>query len=87
MANASKTIYVGVTNNLLRRIYEHKQKLNIDSFTCRYNLNRLVYFEEFDDIGYAINREKQLKSYKRSWKVELVEEENPEWKDFSEGWY
>lgn len=87
MANNWKAIYVGVTNNLLRRVAEHKEKMNPGCFTAKYSINRLVYFEETNDVLEAIKREKQLKSYKRQWKVDLIEEENPNWKDLSEGWF
>ena len=74
------TLYVGVTNNLLRRIYEHKKKI-IKGFTSKYNVNMLVYFEETDNIFYAIKREKQIKKWYRKWKLKTIEEFNPEWKD------
>jgi len=74
------TLYVGVTNNLIRRIYEHRQGL-VDGFTKRYGVHRLVYFEQFDDIEQAILREKRLKNWKRAWKIQLIEENNPNWDD------
>jgi putative endonuclease len=80
LTNNSKTLYVGVTNNLERRIYEHKHKLK-DGFTKKYNLTKLVYFEMFNDINDAINREKQLKNWHRQWKINLIESKNKEWKD------
>jgi putative endonuclease len=73
-------LYIGVTNNLLRRVYEHKKKL-ITGFTTKYFVNKLVYFEETDSIYSAIQREKQLKKWYRKWKIELIERVNPEWKD------
>ena len=82
----NKVMYIGVTNNLERRIYEHKNKL-IEGFTSKYNINKLVYFEETSDIKAAIAREKQLKGLKRDKKNELVEAMNPEWIDLSENWY
>jgi len=82
LTNKSKTFYIGVTNNLDRRIYEHKNKL-IDGFTKKYNLDRLVYFEVFNNIEDAISREKQLKNWHRQWKINLVESVNKEWKDLS----
>jgi putative endonuclease len=82
LTNKSKTFYIGVTNNLDRRIYEHKNKL-IDGFTKKYNLDRLVYFEVFNNIEDAISREKQLKNWHRQWKINLVELVNKEWKDLS----
>ena len=71
-------MYIGVTNDLKRRIYEHKDG-KIDGFTKKYNVKKLVYFEHFTNIEYAIKREKQLKKWKRSWKNELVEKKNPNW--------
>ena len=76
------TLYIGVTNNLERRIYEHKHNL-IKGFTSKYGVHRLVYFEESNDIQAALMREKQLKKWNRSWKIELIEKTNPEWKDLS----
>ena len=74
------TIYIGVTNNLVRRIHEHKEKI-IKSFSQKYDLTKLVYYEVFDSIVDAIAREKNLKNWKREWKVELIEKINPEWED------
>lgn len=70
------TFYIGVTNNLSRRIYEHKNKL-IKGFTSTYHLTKLVYFEEFQDIGEAIKREKQLKNWHKDWKLNLIRSKNP----------
>jgi putative endonuclease len=72
--------YVGITNDLVRRIYEHRQKA-IPSFTSRYNVTKLVWFEIYDDPTNAILREKELKKWKRDWKTRLIEEQNPDWKD------
>lgn len=80
MTNNSKTLYIGVTSDLKRRIYEHKNKL-IDGFTKKYNLTKLVYFETFNSIEDAIHREKQLKNWHRQWKINLIESMNKEWKD------
>jgi putative endonuclease len=77
------TLYVGVTNNLARRVYEHKNKL-VDGFTSKYGLNRLVYYEALDDIRLAIAREKQIKSWLRVRKIALIESKNPEWNDLAE---
>ena len=77
------TLYIGVTNNLIRRIYEHKTDL-IGGFTKKYNVYWLVYYEGFDDIKAAIQHEKRLKKWNRKWKLELIEKENPEWKDLYE---
>jgi putative endonuclease len=74
------TIYIGVTNNLLRRVYEHKKKI-IKGFTSRYGIDKLVYAEETSDIYSALLREKQLKKWNREWKLELIHKMNPEWKD------
>jgi len=81
LSNASNTVvYIGVTNNLSRRIKEHKEKLN-KGFTSKFNCNKLVWFEVFRDIQIAIRREKQLKNWQRSWKNDLIEKDNPEWKE------
>ena len=79
----NKVMYIGVTNDLARRIYEHKNKLT-EGFTKRYNVNKLVYFETTRDVRAAIEREKQLKGWIRKRKDALVESENPEWKDLSD---
>lgn len=73
-------MYIGVTNDLVRRLYEHKNKL-YDGFTKKYNLNKLVYFELFFDINEAIKREKEIKKWRRDKKNKLVESINPEWRD------
>ena len=75
-------LYIGVTNDLQRRLYEHKNKL-IDGFTKKYNISKLVYFEEYADIEEAIGREKQLKSWIRAKKDKLIEKENPKWEELS----
>ena len=85
MANGSKTLYIGVTNNLERRLYEHKHQL-VEGFTNKYKLTRLVYFEEMPDVYTAIEREKHLKGWLRAKKVALIESINPEWRDLSEEW-
>ncbi|WP_341794160.1 MULTISPECIES: GIY-YIG nuclease family protein [unclassified Rickettsia] len=77
------TLYIGVTSNIIKRIYEHKHKV-IKGFSSKYNINKLVYFEQYDDIIAAINREKLLKEYKRQWKLNLIESKNPEWHDLYE---
>ena len=76
-------IYVGMTNDLHRRIFEHKTH-EIRGFTYKYNVDRLVYFEQFDTPDAAIQREKRLKRWRRAWKVELIERDNPEWRDLAE---
>lgn len=83
LTNNSGTIYTGVTNNLERRMYEHKNKL-ITGFTKKYNLTKLVYYEMTEDVRSAITREKQIKGWLRSKKISLIESVNPEWKDLSE---
>jgi len=76
------TLYIGVTNNLIKRIYFHKKGL-IDGFTKKYNIKKLVYFEIYQNINDAILREKRLKKWKRKWKIRLIETNNPKWKDLS----
>jgi len=80
MTNYSKTLYTGVTSDLEKRVYEHKNKL-IDGFTKKYNIDKLVYYVETNDINSAIEHEKQIKGWKRSKKIELIESMNPKWKD------
>lgn len=87
MASKTKVLYIGVTNNLERRILEHKKKENIESFTSHYNISRLVHAEYTDGIYEAICREKQLKNWKRKWKVDLIEKENPKWEDLAAEWF
>ena len=82
---SNRVMYIGVTNNLERRLYEHKQEL-IEGFTKRYHVHKLVYFETTTDVRSAIEREKQLKGWRRARKNELVETMNPEWRDLSEDW-
>jgi putative endonuclease len=86
LASKSRTINIGVTNNLERRILEHKSKIN-PGYTRKYNIDRLVYFEIFGDIRQAINREKQLKGWKRIKKIHLLEAINPTWEDLSKEWF
>jgi putative endonuclease len=74
------TLYVGVTQDLLKRVYLHKKEL-LDGFTKKYNVKRLVYYEVYQDIKDAILREKGLKKWKREWKIKLIEEKNPSWED------
>jgi putative endonuclease len=80
MTNPSRTLYVGVTNDLERRVLQHRHK-SVEGFTQRYNITRLAYFEEFSDIRDAIAREKQIKGWSRSKKVALIEAKNPTWRD------
>ncbi|HNB41690.1 MAG TPA: GIY-YIG nuclease family protein [Anaerolineales bacterium] len=86
MASKSRVLYTGVTNNLERRVYEHKNKL-IEGFTNKYNVDRLVHYEETNDVNVAITREKQIKGWLRSKKIALIESANPQWKDLSLEWY
>ena len=86
LANRTKTLYIGVTNNLKRRIWEHKSGA-IPGFTQKYQVHRLVHCEWFGSIKDAIRREKQLKNWRRSWKVDLVETENPDWRDLAREWW
>jgi putative endonuclease len=74
------TLYIGVTNNLVRRVYQHREKL-IEGFTKQYDVNRLVYYEVHSDIEAAIIREKQMKKWNRAWKIRVIEEDNPNWDD------
>jgi len=74
------TLYVGVTNDLIRRVYEHRSDA-VEGFTKRYDVHRLVYFECFDEIEQAIHREKRLKKWTRAWKIALIEKDNPNWID------
>jgi putative endonuclease len=77
------TLYIGITNNLETRVLQHKQKIN-EGFTSKYNVINLVYFENHQYVNDAIKREKQLKKWNRQWKINLIEEENKDWKDLSE---
>jgi putative endonuclease len=86
VASRTRVLYVGVTNDLARRVWEHKEKLT-PGFTSKYNVNRLVYYEETSDVKAAIAREKQIKGWLRAKKVALIEGMNPGWADLSDGWY
>jgi putative endonuclease len=77
------TLYIGVTSDLIKRVYQHRAHA-VDGFSNQYNTTRLVYFETCDEILTAIAREKQLKKWNRAWKIELIEESNPEWRDLYE---
>lgn len=79
------TFYIGVTSNLSKRIWEHKNK-EMEGFSSKYNLAKLVYFEEYTDINNAIAREKQLKRWHRQWKINLITENNPDFNDLSADW-
>jgi len=86
MTNRSKTLYVGVTGNLMSRVRRHKEGTG-SAFTAKYKLDRLVYFERFQDVHNAIEREKQIKGWLRIKKIALIVSVNPSWKDLSEEWY
>jgi len=86
MTNKSRTLCTGVTNNLMRRVYEHKNKL-VPGFTSKYNIKKLVYFESTSDVNQAILKEKQIKGWLGAKKIALIESMNPEWKDLSEEWF
>jgi putative endonuclease len=74
------TLYIGVTKDLIKRVFEHKEKV-IKGFTSKYGVDKLVYYEHFTDINAAISREKNIKKWKRNWKLRIIIENNPEWKD------
>ncbi len=80
------TLYIGVTNDLARRVWERLEGL-VPGFTKRYGVKTLVYFETFDDVDLAIRREKRLKKYKRAWKINLIQQHNVEWRDLTETWF
>jgi putative endonuclease len=86
MANQNRTLYAGVTNNLMRRVLEHK-KGETPGFTARYHINQLVFFEETDNVYDALAREKQIKGWLRAKKIALIESINPDWDDLSDGWF
>ena len=80
----NKVLYVGVTNNLFSRVYQHKLQVNPNSFTAKYKIKKLVYYEEYQYIKEAIKREKQIKKWRREWKINLIKKENPFWNDYFE---
>jgi len=84
MTNQSRTLYVGFTNNIRRRAWEHKAGL-VEGFTHRYKIDILVYVESFSDVSCAIEREKQIKRWRRDKKLKLIAQSNPEWRDLSDG--
>ncbi len=86
MASRSHTLYIGVTGDLHKRVFQHKWKEH-DGFTARYNCDRLVWFERYQDVQRAIAREKELKGWRRSKKIALIESSNPGWIDLSRDWY
>jgi putative endonuclease len=83
---SNKVLYIGVTNNIARRMFEHKNKM-VEGFTRKYNLGKLVYLESTGDVESAIRREKQLKNWHRDWKIGLVNQNNPAWRDLSEDFF
>ncbi len=85
LASRNRVLYIGVTNDLRRRVYEHKGH-EVPGFSARYRIDKLVYFEQTDDVGAAIAREKQLKRWRREKKVTLIEACNPEWEDLAAAW-
>ena len=86
VASRSHTLYIGMTGNLLKRVFQHKDK-TFEGFSATYNCNRLVWFQGFVDVRNAIAREKQLKGWNRAKKIALIEKTNPTWADLSEEWY
>ena len=86
LASRSRNLYIGVTNDIERRVYEHKKKL-VPGFTTKYNIDRLVYFETTQDVEVAISREKQIKGWLRTKKISLIESMNPTWDDLSARWF
>ncbi len=87
MGSESLVFYVGSTSNLEKRVYEHKNKLDPNSFTARYNVNKLLYYETGGSVSSAIEREKQIKRWKRSKKLELIQKKNPTFYDLATDWY
>ena len=86
MSSMSGTLYTGITSDLEKRVYQHKHKL-ADGFTKKYNVDRLVYYEETTEIKVALEREKEIKGWRRSKKIDLIESLNPSWKDLAEDWF
>jgi putative endonuclease len=86
LASASRRIYVGVTSDLVRRLWQHRTKA-LPGFTSDYNISSLVFFESTNDVLAAITREKEIKGWRRSKKVALIEENNPDWRDLAEDWF
>ena len=86
LSNSNKTLYVGVTNNLFARVWQHRHS-NSSKFVVKHDLSKLVWFDETDDVSVAIAHEKKLKNWRRQWKIDLVESSNPEWLDLASEWY
>ncbi|MEP1095375.1 MAG: GIY-YIG nuclease family protein [Cyclobacteriaceae bacterium] len=88
LTNYSRTVlYTGITNDIERRVLEHKQKLDPKAFTTQYKVDLLVWFETHNDVDQAIQREKLIKKWRRKWKEDLINKENSNWEDLSKGWY
>ncbi|MEP5612489.1 MAG: GIY-YIG nuclease family protein [Cyclobacteriaceae bacterium] len=88
LTNYSRTVlYTGITNDIERRVFEHKQKLDPKAFTTKYKVDLLVWFETHNDVNQAIRREKLIKKWRREWKEDLINKENHEWTDLSKDWY
>ncbi len=86
MSSLTGTLYTGMTNNLERRVFEHKQK-SFPGFSTKYNVTRLAYYEETDDVQAAIAREKEIKGWRRSKKIDLIKRVNPKWEDLAADWF
>ena len=86
MNKRRNVLYIGVTSHLWGRVLQHKNR-EILGFTCRYNVNKLVYFEEYRYVDDAIKREKRIKNWHRQWKINQIQKSNPDWTDLSDGWY
>ncbi len=77
---SNNVLYIGVTSDICERVYQHREQL-VEGFTQKYNVHKLVYYEQFEEVYDAISREKQLKNWRRQWKIDLIEKENPDWVD------
>ena len=86
MTNKSGTLYTGMTNDLMRRVFQHRQRKTL-GFTKKYRITKLIYYEYTEDVRAAIGREKEIKGWRRSKKIALIKSVNPRWNDLSEGWY
>jgi putative endonuclease len=86
MASQRRVLYIGITSNIHKRAFQHKQHI-FGGFTAKYNITNLVYFERYGSVGKAIRREKELKHWRREKKIALIESSNPKWHDLSYGWY
>ena len=86
VASRSRTLFTGITGDLMHRVFQHKQKTH-DGFTAKYNCNRLVWYQRFTEVSFAIKREKEIKRWLRAKKIALIEAANPTWEDLSEPWY